>query len=70
MGGVTGLERETAKEGFKRERERWKIERNLAFAESGSYWQAVEMGKCKNYLAAISLPCCGSGLLSVFEDCP
>lgn len=33
MGGVTGLERETAKEGFKRERERWKIERNLAFAE-------------------------------------
>lgn len=29
MGGIIGLERETAKEGFKREREQWKILRNL-----------------------------------------
>lgn len=42
-------------------------EKNLTFTDSGSYWLAGEVEKCRNYLAGISL-CwyCSSGC----EDYP
>lgn len=70
LAGKSAGERELLEWISTRERKRWKIEKNLAFAESGSYWLAGEMGKCRNYLAAVNLSYYMCGLPSVYEDSP
>lgn len=65
------LEREKAKKGFTQDKEGGgKLRKILRLQNWGAYWRALKMGKCRNYLAAISQSYCSSGLLSVFEDSP
>lgn len=73
VGDVTGLEQEPArkrktdKEGFKQEKDRCRKMRKILCLQNQLAW---EMEKCRNYLAAVSLCYCSSGLGGVFEDSP
>lgn len=68
-------EREKAEEDSgkikkKKKKRGGKLRKILRLQNWGGLLAAVKMGKCRNYLAAISRSYCSSGLLSVYEDSP